>query len=65
MKADSITLIIAMTTGIGISFRDKKQQVRMAAASHLPLTTDCPIRTIAAQVGFATPEHFSKSFKND
>lgn len=47
----------------GISFQDKKQQARMTAASNLLLTTDRSISAIATQVGFTTPEHFSKAFK--
>lgn len=48
----------------GMSFKDKKQQARMGAASRLLLTTQLSIGEIAAQAGFATPEQFSNAFKS-
>lgn len=47
----------------GMSFKDKKQQARMGAASRLLLTTQISVGEIAAQAGFATPEQFSNAFK--
>lgn len=47
----------------GMSFKDKKLQARMAAASRLLLTKDTSISVIAAQVGFSSPEQFSNVFK--
>ncbi|MDQ0114237.1 AraC family transcriptional regulator [Paenibacillus harenae] len=47
----------------GVSFKDKKQQSRMGAAAQLLTTTDMTISAIAAEIGFATLEQFSHSFK--
>jgi AraC-like DNA-binding protein len=47
----------------GMSFQDKKWQVRMEAAAQLLLTTDLLIREVAIAAGFSTPERFSHSFK--
>ncbi|MNB85143.1 Transcriptional activator NphR [compost metagenome] len=47
----------------GMSFKDKKLQARMGAASRLLLTTDSSVSGVAAQVGYATPEQFSNAFK--
>jgi AraC-like DNA-binding protein/mannose-6-phosphate isomerase-like protein (cupin superfamily) len=47
----------------GVSFKDKRQQSRMSAAVQLLATTDMSISAIAVEVGFATLEQFSHSFK--
>jgi AraC family transcriptional regulator, 4-hydroxyphenylacetate 3-monooxygenase operon regulatory protein len=49
----------------GMSFKDKKLQSRMSAASRLLLTSSSSIKEIAEQLGFATPEQFSHAFKKN
>lgn len=47
----------------GMSFQDKKLQSRMEAASRLLQTTNLSISNIADQIGFASLEQFSNTFK--
>jgi AraC-like DNA-binding protein/mannose-6-phosphate isomerase-like protein (cupin superfamily) len=47
----------------GLSFKDKRQQSRMSDAARLLLSTDLPVSAVAANIGFATLEHFGRSFK--
>ncbi|RKP56292.1 AraC family transcriptional regulator [Cohnella endophytica] len=47
----------------GISFSEKKAQVRMSAASRLLLSTELSIYAIAVQIGYTSQEQFSNAFK--
>jgi AraC-like DNA-binding protein/quercetin dioxygenase-like cupin family protein len=47
----------------GVSFKDKKLNARMSAASRLLKSKDKTIRAVAQQVGFSSPEQFSNAFK--
>lgn len=47
----------------GKTFLEKKKEARMSAASILLTHTDYNIASIAEELGYASPEHFSAAFK--
>lgn len=47
----------------GMSFQEKKRQVRMSTAARLLKTTDWYVTEIAKQTGYTSVEQFSHSFK--
>lgn len=47
----------------GKTFLEKKKEARMSAASILLTHTDSSITSIAEELGYASPEHFSTAFK--
>lgn len=53
----------AVKKQFGMSFRDKKIQARMSAASRLLLTSHMSISAVATEVGFTTLEQFAYAFK--
>ena len=51
-------------TETGMKFQDFLQEIRIAKATTLLESTNLNVSQIAYQVGFASPEHFSRVFRN-
>jgi AraC-like DNA-binding protein len=47
---------------VGTTFQKELLRLRIAAAQRRLLETDTPLTVIALDLGFATPQHFSRSF---